>query len=191
MSNFRGQLADLGLVDRMDEFLEEAGRVRVEMGYPIMVTPFSQFVGVQAAFNVMQEERYKTVPKELARYVMGYYGKSPGPIDENVLDKVAEQSNTVPQNPRDVFGRKILRKLRIELGSDLSDEELLLRLFYGSPVVDAMFEEQNSISELPSVKAPLQVLLEHLKKEPDIKSFFVQKGDAKLSIERSVYCQEE
>jgi oxaloacetate decarboxylase alpha subunit len=186
MSNFRRQLDDLGLVDRMDEFLEETGRVREEMGYPIMVTPFSQFVGVQATFNVMQDERYQTVPKELARYIMGYYGKSPGPIDENVLDKVAEQTNTTPQNPKDVFGRKILKKVRRDLGADLSDEELLLRLFYGSPIVDAMLEERNNISELPSVKAPLQVLLEHLKKETDIKSFFVQKGDAKLSIERNV-----
>ena len=65
MSNFVKQLEDVGMVDRIDEVLAEAGRVRAELGYPIMVTPFSQFVGDQATFNVVQGERYKTIPKEL------------------------------------------------------------------------------------------------------------------------------
>jgi pyruvate/oxaloacetate carboxyltransferase len=62
--------------------------VRAEIGYPIMVTPFSQFVGVQATFNVIQGERYATVPHELYLYAIGQYGASPGPIDPDVLDRI-------------------------------------------------------------------------------------------------------
>src|SRR5690606_16891890 len=88
ISNFRNQLRELGLIHRLDEVLEEASRIRMELGYPIMVTPFSQFVGVQATFNIIQGERYKTVPNELYLYALGHYGKPPGPIDANVLDRI-------------------------------------------------------------------------------------------------------
>ena len=184
MSNFRSQLTELGLVGRMDEFLEEAGRVREDMGYPIMVTPFSQFVGVQATFNVMQKERYKTVPKELARYVMGYYGDSPAPINIDVIDKISEQVKMVPEKSKDVFNRKILKKFRQEAGLGIPDEELLLRLFYGSPIVESMMEEKQAISEMPSVKSPLHVLLEQIRMDKNIESFFIEKGDFKMSITR-------
>lgn len=54
MSHLASQLKSLGLEHRLPEVLEEAGRVRQEIGYPVMVTPFSQIVGVQAVFNVIQ-----------------------------------------------------------------------------------------------------------------------------------------
>src|SRR5574340_1574058 len=88
MSNFRNQLKEAGMLHRLDEVLEEASRVRTELGYPIMVTPFSQFVGVQATFNVIQGERYKTVPHELYLYAQGHYGETPAPIDPDVLDRI-------------------------------------------------------------------------------------------------------
>src|SRR3989442_10294494 len=61
ISNFRFQLANLGKLDKLPEVLEEVSRVRAEFGYPIMVTPYSQFFGVQAAINAMVGARYKEV----------------------------------------------------------------------------------------------------------------------------------
>ena len=182
MSNFRNQLHELGLIDRIDEFLIEAGRVREELGYPIMVTPFSQFVGVQATFNVMQNERYKTVPKELTRYVMGYYGKSPGLIDPNVIDKVKAQVTTQTDRAEDEFEERILDEYRLKKGPFSSDEDMLLHLFYGDTVVGEMRKNKVRISAQPTIKAPLQVLLEELRKDRSIKSFSLQKNRTRIDL---------
>jgi len=80
MSNLERQLSDLKLMHKLPEVLEEAGRVRQDLGYPVMVTPYSQLVGVQAVFNVVEGERYRTVPEELKLYVRGAYGKPAAPM---------------------------------------------------------------------------------------------------------------
>ncbi len=90
MSHLASQLKNLGLEHRLPEVLEEAGRVRQEIGYPVMVTPFSQIVGVQAVFNVIQKDRYRTTPSDLSLYARGYYGEMAAPIDANVLDRILE-----------------------------------------------------------------------------------------------------
>jgi oxaloacetate decarboxylase alpha subunit len=60
--------------DRWDEVLDELPRVREELGWPIMVTPLSQFVGVQAFLNVTTGARYSQIPDEIVKYVLGQYG---------------------------------------------------------------------------------------------------------------------
>ena len=65
VSNLKSQLAPLGIAHRLPEVLEEAARVRRELGYPIIVSPFAQFVMTQAVLNVMGKERYATVPDEV------------------------------------------------------------------------------------------------------------------------------
>ena len=75
--------------DRLPAVLEEAVRVRAEMGYPIMATPFSQLVGIQALLNVVQGERYLTIPDENLMYLAGHYGPPPGELDPEVLDRAA------------------------------------------------------------------------------------------------------
>src|SRR6185369_12431769 len=75
ISNLKHQLKLVGMQDKIDATLEEAARVRAEFGYPIMVTPLSQFVGTQAAFNVIVGERYKEVPDEVIQMALGYWGR--------------------------------------------------------------------------------------------------------------------
>ena len=75
ISNLRHQLKLLGKEDRLAETLEEAARVRADFGYPIMVTPLSQFVVSQAAINVIVGERYKEVTDQVIQYALGYWGK--------------------------------------------------------------------------------------------------------------------
>jgi oxaloacetate decarboxylase alpha subunit len=124
---------------RLPEVLEEAIRVRAEMGYPIMATPFSQLVGIQALLNVVQGERYLIIPDENLMFLAGHYGPPPGELDQDVLDKAfstprgkAMLGDWAPPQPT-------IEEIRAEYGKDLSDEELLLRYLIPGPDVDAMY----------------------------------------------------
>ena len=87
ISNFRFQLSNLGKLEKLPEVLEEVTRVRAEFGYPIMVTPDSQFFGVQAAVNVMVGERYKEVTDEVLLYALGLWGEEEAEsIEPNLKD---------------------------------------------------------------------------------------------------------
>lgn len=140
MSTLRRQLSEVKKEHLMEKVLEEAITVRKELGYPVMVTPFSQFVGTQAAFNIITGERYKVVPDGVVEYAAGWYGKPIAPIEPNVMDRIA---NTP-------YGKKIVGKempqpsieeLRKEmgLGSHVSDEEFLLRYALPGKEVDEIF----------------------------------------------------
>lgn len=72
ISNLRHQLKMLGKENQMERVLDEIVQVRAELGYPIMVTPFAQFVGSQAAINVITGERYKSPTRSFSmRSVFG------------------------------------------------------------------------------------------------------------------------
>ena len=89
ISNLRHQLKLVGKEDKLPETLEEAARVRADFGYPIMVTPLSQFVVSQAAINVIVGERYKEVTDQVIQYALGIWGKEAAEIMErNVKDKI-------------------------------------------------------------------------------------------------------
>ena len=75
ISNLRHQLKMLGKEDKMQNVLDEIVQVSAELGYPIMVTPFAQFVGSQAAINIMTGERYKEVTDQVIQYALGLWGK--------------------------------------------------------------------------------------------------------------------
>jgi len=89
ISHLRHQLAQLRLEDRLEDVLEEITQVRKDFGYPIMVTPFSQFIGTQAAMNIISGERYKIASDEVIQYVLGFWGKEAASfIDPNVRDRL-------------------------------------------------------------------------------------------------------
>ncbi|MGY5014917.1 biotin carboxyl carrier protein [Streptomyces sp. 900105755] len=144
MSTLRRQLGELRMLDRLPAVIEEVGRVRAELGHPIMVTPFSQFVGSQALMNVLAtgsgQERYSRVPDEVARFVLGHFGTPQGEIAPEVAERVAALPRTqelaVPPAERS------LAELREEYGRragrELPEEELLLRLVLPQDQVDAM-----------------------------------------------------
>jgi len=88
LSNLIAQLKSQNALDRLDEVLAETPRVRKDLGYPPLVTPMSQMVGVQAAANVLAGERYKNVSKEIKAYLRGEYGKAPGKVDPDLVKKV-------------------------------------------------------------------------------------------------------
>ncbi len=88
LSNLVSQLKQQNAIDRLPEVLAETPRVRADLGYPPLVTPMSQMVGVQAVTNVLAGERYKNISKEVKAYIRGEYGKTPGPIDPDLIKKV-------------------------------------------------------------------------------------------------------
>ena len=137
MSNLAAQLAAAGMGDRLDAVLDECGRVRAETGWPIMVTPFSQFVGVQATLNVISGERYARVPDEMKKFVLGYYGKPNAPVDPDVLDRI------VANGPRGIAlappaREPALAALRARYPA-ADDEELMLRHAFPEAEVNAMY----------------------------------------------------
>jgi len=136
LSNFRVQLADLGLSGKFDELLHECVRVRNELGYPIMITPFAQFVGTQAVLNIVHGERYCHVPDEVKKYALGYYGKLLAPIEADILDRiVANGSPHIALKPEPLPPRVVsLRKQY----PNASDDERLLRAMFAGGQVDAM-----------------------------------------------------
>jgi pyruvate carboxylase subunit B len=86
-TNLVAQLKQANALDRLDEVRAETARTRAELGYPPLVTPTSQIVGVQAVQNVLVE-RYKMIPKETKDYCWGLYGKSPAPINKKIQKMV-------------------------------------------------------------------------------------------------------
>jgi pyruvate carboxylase subunit B len=86
-TNLVAQLREANALDRINEVYEELPRVRKELGYPPLVTPTSQIVGVQAVNNVLVG-RYKLVSRQVQGYVYGLYGKPPAPIDPEVQETV-------------------------------------------------------------------------------------------------------
>ncbi len=88
LSNLVAQLKAQNAIDKLDQVLEETPRVRADLGYPPLVTPLSQMVGVQATVNVLLGGRYKSIGKEIKSYIHGEYGRAPGKIDEELAKKV-------------------------------------------------------------------------------------------------------
>ncbi len=90
LSNLYNQLKAQDQLDAMDNILEEIAKVRADAGYVPLVTPTSQIVGTQAAFNVMSSERYQTVSNEFKMILKGNFGRTPAPCNREVMEKVLE-----------------------------------------------------------------------------------------------------
>ena len=170
MSNFVRQLTDAGIAERLPEILDEVGRVRAEVGYPPMVTPYSQLVGVQATLNVMGEERYANISGELSLYLNGHHGKVCGPIDQNVLDRVASGEDSTPPDFNEPDAELAL--LRSKYPS-LSDEEILLRLSFGEQSTEEYERRRVGVDAGLVATTPLTEL---------IKEILVRRHSRRLSI---------
>ncbi len=128
ISNFEAQLDQLGLRHKLQAVLDEIPQVRMDLGYPNMQTPYSQFLATQALLNVLHG-RYEVVPDEIRNLALGYWGRTPGPVDPNVLDKVGQGKEPITVRAGSLVPPTVDRA-RAELGSALSDEDLLLSLFF-------------------------------------------------------------
>ena len=103
ISNLRSQLAQQDALDRLDEVLEELPKTRADLGYPPLVTPTSQIVGVQSVLNVLSGKRYSMVTDETKRYAAGYYGATPAPIDPKLQKKLIGKLKPITCRPADLL----------------------------------------------------------------------------------------
>ena len=178
MSNLTNQLEAAGLIEKLPALLEECGRIRAEIGWPIMVTPYSQFVCVQATLTVLTGERYVQVPNEMKKYVLGYYGKLLSPVAPDVLDRIVENGSKsialVPPVPEPALPG--LRKRYP--GAD--DEELLLWHSFPEKTVANMFAAAPDQTDYSA--GALIHLIEEIAKRPNLSRVFISKGAETVAI---------
>ncbi len=125
LSNLVAQLTAQNALDRLPEVLAEVPRVRKDLGYPPLVTPSSQMVGVQATSNVLAGERYKNISKEIKAYLGGEYGKAPGEVDRALQEKVLDGKQPVTCRFADLL-EPGFEKAKAEIGElAVCDEDVL------------------------------------------------------------------
>src|SRR5919202_5562346 len=180
MSNLEYQLRLMGMEDRFEETLEEAGRVRAEFGYPIMVTPLSQFVGTQAAFNVIVGERYKEVPDEVIQMALGYWGREPvTDMDQKVRAKILDRPRA-REWARWEQPEPSLAEIRREYGEHVSDEEIVLRFYAGEDGLRVV-GKSSAPEEYLSARHPIVELVEALVQKRDLQHVHVRTGQLSVT----------
>ncbi|MDY6827729.1 MAG: oxaloacetate decarboxylase subunit alpha, partial [Bacillota bacterium] len=125
ISNLASQLAEQKATHLLKEVLAEVPRVRADLGYPPLVTPSSQIVGTQAVVNVLTGERYKMVSTEIKNYLRGLYGRPPGEINPDVLEKVLKDEQPISGRPADQL-KPQLEEAKKEIAEYIEQEEDVL-----------------------------------------------------------------
>jgi oxaloacetate decarboxylase alpha subunit len=185
ISNLEHQLAGMRMKQRLDEVLEESVHVRKDLGYPIMITPLSQFVVTQAAVNVATQERYKHVIDELILFAQGVYGEDSGYtlMDQNLKDRLlgTQRAAELGRRQRPDVTLDDLRGMLGEPG--LSDEEFLLRyIMKGDQEIKVMRAAGPPKQYLGSA-LPLAALLDELKKHRHVRYVRVEWGRDRLVLQ--------
>ena len=146
LSNLMSQLKQMNALDRFDEALAETPKVRADMGYPPLVTPTSQMVGVQAVRNVLDGQRYKSVSKEIKAYCRGEYGKTPAPINPEIQKLILGDEQPLTVRYADTL-EPIVDKTRKQLeGVAKSDEDVLSYIAFPS-LAEKFFEKRKAREE--------------------------------------------
>jgi pyruvate/oxaloacetate carboxyltransferase len=179
ISNLKSQLQTMGMEARLPEILEEASQVRQDLGYPILVSPFAQYIITQAVLNVVQGERYRTIPDEVRKYAMGYYGRLAARPSDAFLERAnIKPSDMVNQRPGEHVDPWVPR-LRAELGKSASDEEILLNAFYDK----ALLQPLNRAAPKYAYKtSPLHELIRYLGSRKDMGYARIRFAGAELTV---------
>ena len=168
ISNLIAQLKEAGALDRIDEVYAELPRVRKELGYPPLVTPTSQIVGIQAVQNVLFG-RYKLISAQVKDYVYGLYGRPPVPVDpeiQKIVLKGYERGETpITQRPGDVLEPEM--DTAIEATKDIAKDigDVLIYALY--PITGMRFLKwKYGLEEPPPETKPKT--LEDIKREDEL-----------------------
>lgn len=178
----RRQLAEARLSHLEAAVIDELGRVREELGWPIVMTPFAQIVMTLAVMNVMNKERYKIIPDEAIRYAIGRFGRPTVPIAAAVMERIESLPRTrelraEPATPE-------LGQLRKRIGQHLSDEEFLLRAVMPAGLVDAMIAAGPARRHYDPATAPVLDLIRRLAARSDLDYIAVEKPGLRLELRR-------
>ena len=155
LSNLISQLKQQNAMDKLDDVLMETPRVRKDLGYPPLVTPMSQMVGVQATSNVLFGGRYKNIGKEVKAYIRGEYGKAPGEIDAELVKTVLGDEKPITTRFADTL-EPAFDKTKAELGALARSDEDVLSYIAFPQIAEKFFhdreERENKIVTYTIVK---------------------------------------
>ena len=156
LSNLISQLKEQNAIDRYTDVLEEMPRVRKDMGYPPLVTPTSQIVGIQSVMNVLGGERYKTVSNEVKEYMKGMYGKPPAPVDPEISKQIIGDEEVITCRPADLLEDEFekFKSEGEEEGFVHSDEDALTYALY--PPIAPKFLKGEAVEEELCPRKPLE-----------------------------------
>ncbi len=182
MSNYQAELSRRGLGHQLDALLDEIARIRRELGYPVMVTPISQYIGAQAVLNHTAGERYRIVTDEVIKYILGHYGELTAPVDPDVKAHVMAMPRT-----RELLDweppQRTIEDLRADFDPELSDEEFLLRVLSSNQqAVDEVLAAGPGSYDYPPRDKPVLELVRELTSRRDISSISIQKGNFSLTL---------
>ena len=151
-----------------------------------MVTPLSQFIGTQAAINVMTGGRYEQVTDECIYYALGQFGKEATEVmDPDVKDKILSR-NRAKELASKEFPELTLPEVRRKYGESLTDEELILRAFIDEQAVEVARQSRPSSEGGLSSRQPIVELVGSLSRLKDRGFVSVQKGgDFSLVMSKS------
>lgn len=184
ISNLRYQLAQLRMEERLDEVLDEIVQVRADLGYPIMVTPFSQFVVSQAAINVMLGNRYREVTDEVIQYALGFWGdEQSSSMDREVRAKILDRPRSrewarwTPPEPT-------LQEVRERVGGvGVSDDEFLLRCFLRPEEIETM-QAVGPPEDYLTSRHPVTTLIQQLTMRTNSRFIRIQKNGFSLTLRK-------
>lgn len=182
LSNFHSQLETAGLAHRFDELLHEVARVRSELAFPIMITPFAQFVGTQAVMNVISGERYAVVPNEIKKYVLGYYGTLLAPIEPELRERIiASGASDIALEPVPIAPMlPYLREQHPDEGIDM----LLLRAMFAGTQVDEMKKTVAAGGNADEMPQPFLNLIKALHTKSPTGTQSLITGDLQISVRK-------
>jgi oxaloacetate decarboxylase alpha subunit len=200
MSNLVSQLEQQKALDRLPDVLAEIPKVRAEVGYPPLVTPLSQIVGTQAVMNVLTGKRWNIVPQEMRDYVRGYYGKAPGPMNTEVVEKVlgGDEPLGIDIRPGSLV-TTTYAEVAAEVGDIAKSEEdvLMYALFPvearaylsthtegAEKAVFMMSEELHTVREDDSVDVNQIRELIKVVEASDISEIVIEEGESKVTVRR-------
>ena len=182
-----GLTEDAGVADAgspWDAVIEELGRVRQELGWPIVMTPFAQMLMTQAVMNVTGAERYGVIPDEVIRYAIGRFGRPNVPIEPNLLDRIMAMPRTKELAAEPMMAP--LNELRRRIGATLSDEEFLLRATMPATLVDAMQAAGPAPLYYDPVTQPVMDLIRQLTARSDLTRLTVEKAGFRLELDTNL-----
>jgi len=163
LSNFRVQLKEQNMEDKFDEVFAEVPYVREKLGWIPLVTPTSQIVGTQAMMNV-KFGRWKMFTPAAMDIALGYYGRPPAPVDEEVRKLAAKNTGKDPitVRPADLIkpGMDDLRAKLKALNMPADDEHCVIFAMFPQQLED-LYKKPRSAFELkkPASAAPAAAAL--------------------------------
>ena len=150
------QLAKRNASGRLAEVLEEANRVRLELGYPPLVAPIRQMIATQAVYNVIGGDRYATVTQELKDYLQGLYGRPPVPADPELRRLVLGREEPITIRPADLLEPQVdaARMQLKKMGFEPTDESVLIHLLFPNLAPDYLRGPEPEAKAPKAPKAP-------------------------------------